>query len=187
MFFILQAFVENYGNATGIPDNWDGRMYGGIYNPLVLSFAIFLLCYGVIAMPIAVATIVLLKFIPVYLKIQWKAAKMLNPLVVMPQYWFPLFVIWFKAGTFKNYVKILASYVEILKEGCQSLCSTDDPECPCEIKILCCWWIYIPLFGLWLLCWPFVLVAPFFAYIFWLYCTIMVGPTIWMSALVSLF
>ena len=184
-FLLLQAFVENYGNASGIPDNWDGRMYGGIYNPLVLSFAIFLCIYGIVAMPIAVATIVVLKFIPVYLKAEWEAAKRLNPLVAIPQFWWPMFVVWFKAGTIKNYVAILVAYFGIAKEGCGTALCSDDDECPKEFKITCCWWIYIPATLLWVLCWPFALVGPFFFYIGWLAGTIIIGPIIWLMVLVS--
>ena len=95
-------------------------------------------------MPIAVATIVVLKFIPVYLKAEWEAAKRLNPLVAIPQFWWPMFVVWFKAGTIKNYVAILVAYFGIAKEGCGTALCSDDDECPKEFKITCCWWIYIP-------------------------------------------
>ena len=125
VFYQLQAFVDNYGNNHGIPDNWDGRMYGGIYNPLVFSFTIFLFLYGTISMPIAVTTIVIFKFLPIYLKIQWEVAKKLNPIIVIPKFWFPAFVLWFKNGTCENYISILWAWVQVLTsskctQGCGS-------------------------------------------------------------------
>lgn len=70
-------------------------------------------------------------------------------------------------------------------EGCTELYDDKDRECPREFKLACCWWIYIPGFFFWIFCWPFVLVAPFFVYTFWLAATIIGPPSVYVAAWVS--
>ena len=63
----MEGFYSNYGHQSGIPVNWDGRVYGLPVDPVIVLIA--LLVYLVILLPLSLAVmfIFLLKCVPIFL------------------------------------------------------------------------------------------------------------------------
>ena len=133
-------------------------------------------------MPMAVGIVVIFKFFPIYIKIEWEAAKHGNPIVVAPKLWFPLFLEWYNNGTLENYFNVFKNYGTLLNDGVKFM---NDPE-DREFKILCCCWLWIPGFVLWVFAIPFVVVGPIVFYFGWLFVIIVIPPWFYVGAIVSL-
>ena len=64
----VKAHVENFGHETGIPENWDGKIYGLPVDPMTIVMAILFYAYGIPPVSIGLIGIVVLKSIPILLK-----------------------------------------------------------------------------------------------------------------------
>ena len=124
----VRTFAENYGHETGIPQDWDGKVYGLAVDPLVVVIAIFLYCIGLITMTPVIFVIFFSKAVPIFLEtlIQfWTNISILTAVV-----WY----IGVLAGTHENsnnqnqrnertpsstpgWIKSLKSAVKVIKRG----------------------------------------------------------------------
>ena len=65
----IDEFTANYGHESGIPDNWDGTVYGMVaFDPVTIIFSVILYIIGVIPTTTSVASIFIIKAIPIYLE-----------------------------------------------------------------------------------------------------------------------
>ena len=64
----IKAHVENFGHETGIPENWDGKIYGLPVDPMTIVMAILFYAYGIPPVSIGLIGIIVLKSIPMLLK-----------------------------------------------------------------------------------------------------------------------
>ena len=79
-----KKFAENYGHESGIPQNWDGRVYGLAIDPLVVIIALFLYIIGVIGMTPVIFLTFVIKVVPIFVEtlIQfWKNISLLTAIV----------------------------------------------------------------------------------------------------------
>ena len=63
----VDQFAENYGHWSGIPENWNGTIYGLAFDPIMIVLSIFTYFIGVIPVSIAVFIIFTIKAIPIFL------------------------------------------------------------------------------------------------------------------------
>ena len=63
-----KKFAENYGHESGIPQDWDGKVYGLAVDPLVVIIAIFLYLIGILGMSPVIFLIFTIKAIPIFLE-----------------------------------------------------------------------------------------------------------------------
>ena len=61
----IKRYADNYGHVSGIPDNWNGKVYGLGVDPLVIAIAIFLYAFGVILMSPLILLTFILKAVPI--------------------------------------------------------------------------------------------------------------------------
>ena len=101
------TFFTNYGDPSGIPDGWDGRVYGLPIDPVV--FVISLIIYLIVFIPFSLVTfsIFLIKAAPIFLGTLTQFWKSLN--ISASLAWYRKFI--------ENYSKIkpLHSYEKKLK------------------------------------------------------------------------
>ena len=64
----VKKFADNYGHESGIPQDWDGTVYGLAVDPLVVIIAIFVFVIGAIAMTPTIFVIFILKALPIFLE-----------------------------------------------------------------------------------------------------------------------
>ena len=74
----MDTFFTNYGDPSGIPDGWDGRVYGLPIDPVV--FVISLIVYLIVLIPFSLVTffIFVIKAIPIFLGTLTQFWKALN-------------------------------------------------------------------------------------------------------------
>ena len=100
----MDTFYRNYGHHSGIPLDWNGRVYGLPLDPLVIIISIFLYIFTVIPITFAVFAIITIKAITIFLEVlkqSWKS---------------------FSVTKFLNwYMEIIEEYAEHYQELC-SLC-----------------------------------------------------------------
>ena len=73
----MQAHVQNYGHESGIPENWDGRIYGLALDPITIVMSILFYVYAVIPITLGIIAMVVTKapLVLIYcLKEYWKVA-----------------------------------------------------------------------------------------------------------------
>ena len=70
--FLSEIFIlydnSNYSHESGIPENWNGRVYGMAVDPLVIIIAIFLYIMGAIAVTPVIFLTFILKAFPIFLE-----------------------------------------------------------------------------------------------------------------------
>ena len=64
----MEAHVNNYGHETGIPENWDGKIYGLALDPITIVMSILFYAYAVIPVSVGVFSILAIKSLPILLK-----------------------------------------------------------------------------------------------------------------------
>ena len=189
----IKRYADNYGHASGVPMNWDGKVYGLGVDPLVIAIAIFLYISGVILMTPTIFLIFMLKSIPIlikYLISGWNS-------------WLTFYLESIKnyasIDVVANYQKILAEYAKSIKELNPSIlydCAKEyNDECnptqclPKKIGLgivcllvpiiiaystfiigfvlvmVCATLLFILALVAWILFWPFVIVGPPVGYI----------------------
>ena len=63
----LKRFSENFGHPSGIPQDWDGKVYGLPIDPIAVIISIFLYCFSVVPISLGSFLIFSLKSIPIFL------------------------------------------------------------------------------------------------------------------------
>ena len=63
----VKLFNENYGHPSGIPEDWDGRVYGLPIGIIDIVVGLFLYLVSVIPLSIGVAGIFVVKAVPIFL------------------------------------------------------------------------------------------------------------------------
>jgi len=74
----IVGFSQNYGHPSGIPDNWDGTVYGLSVDPIVVILSIFLYIFSVIPLSLGVGIIFIIKAIPIFLGTVNEFSKSIN-------------------------------------------------------------------------------------------------------------
>ena len=64
----MEAHVRNYGHETGIPENWDGKIYGLALDPITIVMSILFYVYAVIPVTVGVVTVLAIKTLPIVLQ-----------------------------------------------------------------------------------------------------------------------
>ena len=62
-----EQFAENYGHWSGIPENWDGTIYGMAIDPIIIILSLFLYVIAIILISPVVFVIFIIKSIPIFL------------------------------------------------------------------------------------------------------------------------
>ena len=65
----VDEFSTNYGHPSGIPLDWNGRVYGGMFNPVSFVLSIILYVISVIPFTISILTIFLIKSLPFFIRV----------------------------------------------------------------------------------------------------------------------
>jgi hypothetical protein len=150
-----KEFANDYGHPSGIPRNWDGNIYGGLFNPIVITVALITFLHGLITMPIGTALIITIKFIPMYAFIVIRYAKEGTAKAIK---WYKEgFESWAKICKVENYCELLKGYLEL------SPLKMVSDDC-CETAILS-WLILLSLLA-WIVMWPIVILGPVLPFIF---------------------
>ena len=63
----VEEFGQNYGHATGIPQNWDGRVFGGRIDAIKIIISIIMYCVTVVPLSISIFCLFIVKAIPIFL------------------------------------------------------------------------------------------------------------------------
>ena len=64
----MEAHVRNYGHESGIPENWDGKIYGLALDPITIVMSILFYVYAVIPVTVGVVTVLAIKTLPIILQ-----------------------------------------------------------------------------------------------------------------------
>ena len=173
-----EAFAEDYGHPTGIPNNWDGRVYGGYFNPLTITLGAILFVYGLVTMTVGTTHVIVLKIIPIYIFAIIKTWKNYNP-VKAAKIYKDVLICWLKGGTVKHYCDCIKAYWKL------SPANMIPDEC-CLILVLS--WLIILSFLTWMIVWPIVIVGPILTYLMGIVLILIGCPLIyifiWLFALV---
>ena len=62
-----KKIADNYGHSSGIPENWDGTVYGLAVDPVVIIVALFLYVMALFYMTPVMLTIFAIKALPIFL------------------------------------------------------------------------------------------------------------------------
>eukprot|EP00092_Neocalanus_flemingeri_P014434 GFUD01015573.1.p1 GENE.GFUD01015573.1~~GFUD01015573.1.p1 ORF type:complete len:737 (+),score=107.38 GFUD01015573.1:170-2380(+) len=74
----VESFSRNYGHPSGIPMDWDGRVYGLPVDPIAVIISLFLYIFATIPVTIGVFLIFIIKAIPIFLGVLTEFWKTLN-------------------------------------------------------------------------------------------------------------
>ena len=189
----IKEYADNYGHESGIPNNWDGKVYGLGVDPLVIAIAIFLYIFGVVSMSPVIFLIFIVKAVPIFVATFlecWKDGLALYIDTIKNYYSFEIFT---------NYWKALVEYFKLIKElnpsklyECAKAYNKACNPTQCIPKkigcsILCLWLpillayssfimglvlvltitpiIFLVCLSLWILFWPMVVIVPIAIYI----------------------
>ena len=190
----IKRYADNYGHVSGIPDNWNGKVYGLGVDPLVIAIAIFLYAFGVILMSPLILFTFILKLVPIIVSNlikTWKSGFAFYVGTVKDYYKMPILT------EYENYLEEYGKLVKGLNPSqLYDCCSTYNKECnPSQcinldkigFGIVC---LLIPIilafasffiglvfvlvvppivfligFGIWIFAWPIVIAAPPVIYI----------------------
>ena len=173
-----KAFADDYGHPTGIPNNWDGSIYGGYFNPLTITLAAILFVYGLPSMTVGTVLIISIKIIPIYIFSLINTIKRFN-IVRAVKIYIDVIVGWAEVGTIKNYRDVVKSYAK-----CSPFKMVSDMDC-CMTLILA--WLVLLSLITWILIWPIVIIGPILTYIMGFIVIIIVMPLayigIWLCCL----
>ena len=101
-YFVTKVaeFRRNYGDESGIPDGWDGTIYGNVFDPVIFIFSLILYLVGVAPVSLAVVCLFVIKALPLFLGIvesfatshnpfegYWSLIKGYNKLLSVGKYW----------------------------------------------------------------------------------------------------
>ena len=89
----IKAHVDNFGHETGIPENWDGKIYGLPVDPMTIVMAILFYAYGIPPVSIGLIAIVVLKSIPMLLR-------------AVAEYWEKV-----------NYFRAVKDWIKLVRQG----------------------------------------------------------------------
>jgi len=64
----VKAHVDNYGDQSGIPLNWDGKIYGLGLDPFTIVMSILFYAYAVIPVSVGIIVLLIIKTGPIVLK-----------------------------------------------------------------------------------------------------------------------
>ena len=106
----IKRYADNYGHESGIPNNWDGKVYGLGVDPLVIAIAIFLYIFGVVSMSPVILLIFIVKAVPIFVATFlecWKNGLALYIDTIKNYYSYEIFT---------NYWKALVEYFKLIKE-----------------------------------------------------------------------
>ena len=74
----MKNFARNYGHPSGIPRNWDGKIYGLPIDPTTVIISVLLYLVAVLPVSISVLLIFAIKAVPIFLETLREFSKMLN-------------------------------------------------------------------------------------------------------------
>ena len=185
----IKRYADNYGHVSGIPDNWNGKVYGLGVDPLVIAIAIFLYAFGVVLMTPLILLTFVLKAVPILVSNvikTWKSGFTLYVDTIKKYYDMPILT------EYENYLEQYGKLVKELNPSQLYDCAaTYNKECnPSQcinlekigFGIIC---LFVPIllafgsfiiglvfvlvvppivfligFGIWLFAWPIVIAAP---------------------------
>jgi len=185
----IKRYADNYGHVSGIPDNWNGKVYGLGVDPLVIAIAIFLYAFGVILMSPLILLTFVLKAVPILVSNvikTWKSGFAFYVDTIKKYYDMPILT------EYENYLEQYGKLVKELNPSQLYDCAaTYNKECnPSQcinlekigFGIIC---LFVPIilafgsfiiglvfvlvvppivfligFGMWIFGWPIVIAAP---------------------------
>jgi hypothetical protein len=150
-----KEFANDYGHPSGIPNNWDGTMYGGLWNPLLVTVAVITFLHGLITMSIGTVLIITIKFIPMYAFVVIRFAREGTEKAM--KWYVEGFKSWAKTCKIENYCDLMEGYTKI------SPLKLVSDDC-CENIILS--WLILISFVAWIAMWPIVIVGPILSFMF---------------------
>lgn len=163
----IEEFVANYGHESGVPENWDGKVYGLPIDPITLIVGIFLLVYGVVIVTCMQGALFLVKALPMYIWILQRFAETNGVCMALAEYG-KLVKSYAQADVCKMYCDFINGYYECRPTRMM-------PQ-DCFACVLLSWVIILGSFT-WCLLWPLVLISPLASYVL-LWVVIIVGPPI---------
>ena len=176
----VKEYAENYGHESGIPNNWDGTVYGLAVDPLVIAIALFLYVIGVVSMCPLILVTFILKAVPMFvatLMKYWENGNGVKKAVT------------FYVDCIKKYSKfeIFTAYGKFLTEYCRSI-ERLDPSVLCEIMECCTKYLHpskcIPDdMGIGILCLWFPILLAFFSWIIGLILVFTIPPVVFLVVL----
>ena len=186
----IEENAENYGHESGIPNNWDGTVYGLAVDPLVIAIALILYIIGVISMSPLILVTFILKAVPMFVATLMKYWENGNGVKNSVTFYVDCIKKYSKFEIFTAYRKFLTDYCRLMKGinpselyECAKCCNPT--QCiPKDVgcSILCLWfpillayvsWIigmvlvftippivFLVTLCFWIVIWPIVIVAP---------------------------
>jgi len=64
----VKAHVDNYGHESGIPENWDGRIYGLPLDPITIVMGILFYFYAIFPVTLGVIFLISIKALPIVIQ-----------------------------------------------------------------------------------------------------------------------
>ena len=157
----VKAHVENYGHPSGIPENWDGKMYGLPLDPMTIVMSILFYVYAVVPVTVTTVTMALIKAFPILVGTVVEYWKRFNPCTAIRQWADKIKILaqWDACGMFN---KIITFYFqeavrlirqspdfvtgiakEYVRENRLKECV---PKDPCETIVVSPWLLLVSIF-----------------------------------------
>ena len=156
----VAEFRSNYGDESGIPNGWDGTIYGNVFDPVIFIFSLILYVVGVAPVSLAVLCLFVIKAVPLFMGIveifakshnpfesYWSLIKSYNKLLSMGTYWKYLkgYGTLVKDLSLCNLYKIVKSYVT----ECSPL--KVKPKEICNITLICTFIPLVSVIAMWII------------------------------------
>ena len=110
----VRAHVENYGHESGIPKNWDGKIYGLPVDPITIVMAILFYVYAAPPTTIGVIIILAIKMVPFVLRAVAEYWNIMNYCQAIIQWWRKV-VEFAMYDACSHYARILEEYFKYIK------------------------------------------------------------------------
>ena len=110
----VEEFTEEYGHPSGIPQNWDGRVYGQCFDPVAATLSVILYIISVVPLSLSIFFIFIIKAVPIFLRTILRCWKQFSFQSAATKY-SETIEKYSKIKIFEKYQKDLKRYVKLLK------------------------------------------------------------------------
>lgn len=151
-----KKMAENYGHSSGVPEGWDGRVYGMPLDPITIIFGILITINALICVPIGFFVIITVKAVPMYLWIIWKSATEFSLPEMVKKYFKQIKKVanYDCCKAYNDWFKGYGECFPMKAKWCEEPC-----------MMICLWWLVLLGIISWTVTLPLVILIPPFAYI----------------------